>query len=81
MRQGLKVLLERPEDLDPGAKWSKVMDRLPPDPWGNRFDYVADLDARPQTFVIISRGRDGRPSRDDREFRFRVAGIEPSAGN
>ena len=70
--EGLKALVERPKDLDASANWSQVMQKLPVDPWGNQFDYVPDLDARPQRFVIISRGSDAIPSRDDREYRFSI---------
>ena len=40
--QGLEALVERPIDLDQGAKWRQggYLAKLPKDPWGNPYQYL-----------------------------------------
>ena len=59
--QGLKALVARPANL---AKWDgPYLDKnLPPDPWGNPYNYKAP--GEHGEFDLVSMGRDGRPGGD-----------------
>ncbi|MCB1746928.1 MAG: type II secretion system major pseudopilin GspG [Gammaproteobacteria bacterium] len=61
--QGLLALVEPPKSGPKPARWSGYMDKLPNDPWGREFLYLApgkhgDVD-------VFSRGPNGRSGDDD----------------
>lgn len=70
--QGLAGLMKRPADLDPKVRWEQMITKMPMDPWRNPFRYLADCDAHPQKFSIITNGPDGVPSSDDRVFSYTI---------
>ena len=39
--QGLQALEERPDSEPEPSNWNRYMDRIPLDPWGNRYLYLA----------------------------------------
>ena len=38
--QGLEALAERPDREPQSANWNRYMDKIPVDPWGNKFHYL-----------------------------------------
>lgn len=60
--QGLEALVTKPSDV-PEANWSKQMDSIPPDPWGEAFIYKCPGDH--SDFDIISKGPDRKLGTDD----------------
>jgi type II secretion system protein G len=70
--EGLDILVNRPTHLQSDVAWEQITSKLPTDPWKQPFHYVPNTTSRPQTFSIISWGRDGKPSADDRVFSFTV---------
>jgi type II secretion system protein G len=67
---GLQALVTRPKSLPEGARWAKIMDRIPTDPWNRPYHYLAG-DSFPDGFGIYSCGKDGVSAsygndRDDR---------------
>jgi general secretion pathway protein G len=61
--QGLDALVREPTAAPRPARWSRYMDRIPEDPWGNAFLYLSpgkhgDID-------IFSRGPNGRSGDTD----------------
>lgn len=57
--EGLRSLVERPAGLGPDARWVKVLDKLPSDPWGNAYGYLVG-DGFEKGFGLYSRGADGK---------------------
>ena len=58
--QGLQALVERPDSEPEPSNWNRYMDSIPPDPWGNRYLYLApgkhgDVDV----FSLGPNGRSG----------------------
>ena len=39
-QQGLQALVEKPTDAPVPKQWSKQLDRVPLDPWGNEYRYT-----------------------------------------
>jgi general secretion pathway protein G len=70
--QGLSALVSRPEDLSPETPWTQLANKVPNDPWGNKYQYFPPSGENPPTFEIRSFGRDGIPSDDDLVARFRA---------
>ena len=67
---GLQALITRPDSLPAGARWTKIMDRIPTDPWNQPYHYLAG-DSFPLGFGLYSCGKDGFSAshgndRDDR---------------
>lgn len=58
-QQGLKALVEKPSGTPQPRRWQKLMDKVPPDPWGNEYGYKFPGSKDPTEFEIISRGADG----------------------
>lgn len=61
--QGLEALVSQPSGSPEPRNWKRYMDRLPKDPWGNDYQYLApgtqgDVD-------IFSLGADGQPGGDE----------------
>ncbi|MCW1886301.1 type II secretion system protein GspG [Luteolibacter flavescens] len=65
--EGLKALIERPATYPENKRWTKIMDKLPLDPWGNPYQYVksddpSEIDMPDWTFDghgLYSLGPDG----------------------
>ena len=59
--EGLQVLLERPVGPDAGRWRGPYLDppRVPVDPWGNAYSYVARPEDAQRPFNLSSRGQDG----------------------
>ena len=58
-QQGLKALVDKPSGNPAPRRWSKVMDKVPLDPWNNEYGYKFPGSKDPSEFEIISRGSDG----------------------
>ena len=61
--QGLEALVQEPDSEPKPASWNRYMDKLPLDPWGNRYFYLepgkhGDVD-------LFSPGPNGRAGDDD----------------
>jgi type II secretion system protein G len=56
---GLRALVERPAELGSDGRWTQIMHKLPSDPWGNTYCYIAG-DGFSDGFGIYSRGADGK---------------------
>ena len=56
---GLRALVERPPNLGPDGHWDQLLSKVPTDPWGNAYCYVAG-DGFPTGYGIYSSGPDGR---------------------
>lgn len=62
--QGLAALVKRPTSQPAPKNWKAggYLDRLPQDPWGNRYQYLQP--GLNGTFDLYSFGADGRPNGD-----------------
>jgi general secretion pathway protein G len=58
-QQGLKALVEKPSGTPAPRRWSRIMDKVPPDPWGNEYGYKFPGSKDSSEFEIISKGADG----------------------
>jgi general secretion pathway protein G len=64
--QGLKALVIRPTTAPAPRQWSKIMDEIKPDPWGNDYYYYFPGKRNGNTKPDIgSRGPDGVEGNDD----------------
>lgn len=63
-QQGLEALVQRPAGTPPAPNWKDggYLDRLPRDPWGNPYQYLAP--GRQGEFDVYSLGKDGQPGGD-----------------
>jgi len=61
--EGLKALVENPGGADPPRRWTRLMDRVPTDPWGNPYRLEVKSDGK--TLILRSLGPDGIVSADD----------------
>jgi general secretion pathway protein G len=60
--QGLKALVEKPEEDPVPKKWKgPYLERIPKDAWGNDFIYISDG----KQFNLISPGPDGEEGTED----------------
>lgn len=64
-QQGLKALVDKPTGNPVPARWTRVMDRTKPDPWGNEYIYKFPGSVDQTEFEIISMGPDGKAGTDD----------------
>ena len=64
-QQGLKALNEKPSTAPAPRRWTKILDKLPLDPWGNEYVYRFPGKKDPSDFEIISKGKDGQEGTDD----------------
>ena len=56
--QGLKALVEQPWTDPPLRRWTKIMDRIPTDPWNKEYSYRLLPDDDPRGFELRSAGKD-----------------------
>jgi general secretion pathway protein G len=56
---GLEALVNKPARFPAGVQWSRLMDAVPLDPWGNAYMYVRE-DSLKDGFGLYSLGQDGR---------------------
>lgn len=63
----LKDLTDKPTDATEAEKWGKayIDEKLPPDPWGNEYQYVAPGKHNTDGFDVWSNGPDGQNGSDD----------------
>jgi general secretion pathway protein G len=61
--QGLQALISKPAATPEPRNWKQYMDRLPKDPWGNEYQYLAP--GVQGTVDIFSLGADGQPGGDE----------------
>lgn len=54
--EGLKVLVEEPPNYQAKRKWTKMMDKMPVDPWGAPYHYIVLPNGE---FGIYTNGKDG----------------------
>lgn len=64
-QQGLKALVDKPTGNPVPARWTRLMDRTKPDPWGNEYIYKYPGSVDPTEFEIISMGPDGKAGTED----------------
>lgn len=64
--QGLEALRSPPEGEPPARNWRGpyVRNPLPPDPWGRPYVYRSPGIQHPESYDLVSYGRDGRPGGD-----------------
>ena len=60
--QGLRALLEKPDNLPSGARWKEggYLERMPEDPWGQPYLYLQP-GIQGGAFDLYSTGSDGAP--------------------
>ncbi len=63
--QGLKALVERPSGDPKPRRWSKGMDGVPVDPWGNPYNYKYPGTHNPTNYDLFSSGPDRQPGTAD----------------
>ena len=63
--QGLKALVTRPGGSPVPKSWTKLMDRVPQDPWGQEYIYKFPGTKIPGEFEIISKGKDTQQGTED----------------
>jgi len=61
--QGLKALVEKPEDDPIPRRWKKLLDSIPRDPWDNEFVYI--IPGEHKDFDLFSRGPDKTEDSED----------------
>ncbi|MEI6676722.1 MAG: type II secretion system major pseudopilin GspG [Verrucomicrobiota bacterium] len=64
-QQGLKALVDKPASAPVPRVWAKIMDKVPPDPWGNDYIYRFPGKKNSSEFEIISMGKDGQEGGGD----------------
>lgn len=57
-KQGLMALIEKPADFPADKEWAQLADKVPLDPWGNPYQYIAPTSPDGE-FRLFSFGRDG----------------------
>ncbi|HEY7530761.1 MAG TPA: type II secretion system major pseudopilin GspG [Gemmatimonadota bacterium] len=62
-QQGLEALWSRPTTAPAPRNWTGpyLRKRVPPDPWGNAYVYRSPGEANPDSYDLVSLGRDGAP--------------------
>jgi type II secretion system protein G len=55
---GFHALVERPSDFGPEVRWVQAMSKVPTDPWGEPYCYLAG-EGFPEGYGIYSKGPDG----------------------
>lgn len=64
-QQGLKALISRPGGTPAPRRWTKVMDKLPLDPWGKEYGYRFPGRKDATEFELYSSGPDGLDNTGD----------------
>jgi len=63
--QGLRALVERPDELATDIEWKQILGNIPKDQWGRQYQYIlSSIDDEP-IFEIRSLGIDEVKSDDD----------------
>ena len=62
--QGLKALVAKPTTAPIPKRWSKLLEKVPLDPWGNEYVYRSP-GKNNSKFDVYSLGLDGKESDDD----------------
>jgi len=58
--QGFRALMEKPADYPPeGRPWTKILDRIPVDPWMREYRYRILPEGDARGFELRSLGKDG----------------------
>jgi general secretion pathway protein G len=64
-QQGLKALYEKPTSAPQPRRWTRILDKVPLDPWGQEYLYQFPGKKNPADFEIISKGKDGQQGTED----------------
>ena len=56
--EGLKAIVEKPASFPPDKQWTQLADKIPLDPWGTPYQYIAPT-SYVSAFALFSLGRDG----------------------
>jgi general secretion pathway protein G len=64
-QQGLRALYEKPTAAPMPRRWTRILDKVPLDPWGNEYIYRFPGKKNPGDFEILSKGKDGMENTDD----------------
>jgi general secretion pathway protein G len=64
-QQGLKALVEKPTSTPVPRRWSQIMKKLPPDPWGAEYGYRFPGKKVASDFEMFSKGKDGQEGTED----------------
>lgn len=62
--EGLKALVEKPDTYPESKHWEQIANKMPLDPWGNQYEYIASIGSpaggSPDgQFGLYSKGPDG----------------------
>ena len=57
-QQGLRALVEKPSSTPVPRRWTKIMDAVPTDPWGEPYIYRFPGKRDNTKFELVSKGRD-----------------------
>ncbi|MFT3991282.1 MAG: type II secretion system major pseudopilin GspG [Luteolibacter sp.] len=63
--QGLRALNEKPTTQPVPRRWSRIMDKIPLDPWGNEYIYRYPGKKDNTEPEMISKGPDGQENTED----------------
>lgn len=64
-QQGLEALVVKPTTEPVPAKWSRLLEAVPLDPWGTAYQYAFPGKQNPEGYDLYSFGPDRRASDDD----------------
>lgn len=64
-QQGLKALVDKPSSTPVPRRWSQIMKKLPPDPWGADYGYRFPGKKVQSDFEMFSKGPDGQEGTED----------------
>ena len=63
--QGLKALVEQPNSAPVPKNWKRLLKEIPTDPWGREYVLVNPGKHNPDSYDILSLGKDGAPDTAD----------------
>jgi len=63
--QGLRALVEMPDQDPLPERWSQLMEEVPLDPWGREYQYRNPAERSGKEYDIFTFGKDGVESEDD----------------
>jgi len=58
-QQGIRALVDKPSSSPEPRRWTRLMDRVPLDPWGNEYGYLFPGRKDKTEFELVSKGPDG----------------------
>ncbi|GAA5484353.1 type II secretion system major pseudopilin GspG [Haloferula sargassicola] len=64
-QQGLDALVNKPSSTPVPKKWTRIMSKVPTDPWGEPYGYKFPGSVDNTTFELISKGADTQQDTDD----------------